>query len=211
MSETLVILSNALSLSIGIGVGYILSRFEKKASEAVKEVHDLKEIIHVSEDPKGHHKTPWWKRNSQKLKDTGIFLCVLFSFVAAYISGQYAYHSREDQLEAEKERKQLEWITECQQQILDQTLEALKARSIFTEQTVAARLILNQAQQDFLETITDPEASEASQQQAFESYVQTLNEDIRANRETLEVRDTNPFPSDAKLLSCENPPEDPPE
>lgn len=135
---------------------------------------------------------------------------VAATVIAAFMSSNFAQDAK-DRLDrvttAQKalDQDQASFAVQvtCTQRVLRDTLEALKARSVFAETSAQIELVLLEAQKAFLGTVP---ANDEERAQAFKDYTDALNASIIAINDQLRVRENNPFPTRGEILACIAPP-----
>ena len=95
---------------------------------------------------------------------------------------------------------------DCEYGLLEQTLDALKARSVFAEQQAETTLAGDRAQRDFLHGLAAPPPG-VPDQQLTRDYLAALGTKIKATEEQLMIRGLNPYPTDDAISACHPPPE----
>jgi len=133
-----------------------------------------------------------------------ILLVVTATVIAAFKSSDFAQaaNNRLDRVTAaqaalDKDQADFDAQIDCTQEVLSDTLEAIKARAAFSETSAQIEETLLEAQQTFLAVAgTDVGVK------AFNDYVKAVNTAITAIKEQLRIRELNPFPSRTVILAC---------
>jgi hypothetical protein len=135
-----------------------------------------------------------------------LFVVVLVTAVSAVFFSTAAAN-RLDDIEAAKDdlaAQQTAFNTQidCEFDLLENTLESLKARSLFAQQQAESTLVNDRAQRDYLEDLLNPNTPRSAGVRLTNKYLDALRFKIKATAEQLEIRDAQPYPTEAEIAAC---------
>lgn len=193
------ILERLFWMAIGFGLGVVVCNFEFAINTAAQTLHRRRDGDKVYRyDPlRWLHIDPV-KR--QRIKDIGVWLCVLLAFVAAYLTGVNAKH-------AEDSAGHSEDVSDCVIKIAGQLLDAQNAARDVTTPLRRAETEFDKSQLDtwlyFLDPDTALNTTEEERVAYFrKNFIIPLQKKVEASAQVDETLADFPLPTKAQLLSC---------
>jgi hypothetical protein len=168
-------------LLLGCAIGYVLR---------------ILQVWFVSKMKTGRHRDERGFMRRPLIADVAIVLVVLLTAFAAFKSQKASNDVTSTQDKVER-------VSTCNQLFLTDTIEALNERTQFTRELTAANSDLQKAQADFLNVAgKNPPPSDAEAEDAFDTYLEALNQFNRLSDKTVDKVGAFPFPSTEALVSC---------
>ena len=197
----------AIFFIIGAGVGFILGFIVARLREIKEELDEVDECVkHCHLD---HDHIPTGKRNARVRDDRGFMRipllaeAMLLLVLGITVYAAFASQRASNQVEASQER--IATVTQCNQVFLNETIEALNARTEFSTEQARSNVELQRSQSKFLAILLlVPPASEERQADALAEYFDNLTEFVALSTRTANTADNNPYPTVEELNSCLN-------
>lgn len=180
-----------LWMAIGFGLGVVVSNLEFAIRSLTRAVrgnrmykYDPLRWLHI--DPV--------KR--QRIKDIGVWVCVLTAFAAAFVTGVNANTATESANHSDQ-------VSDCTVTILGRLLEA---QNLAREAGNPARVTEIKDKQKLVEVITrslhKPPPSEKEARQIVQDWLNAVQADVDAAKEVGDTIDNYPLPTRKQLLDC---------
>lgn len=185
------LLDRLIWLSLGMVLGFVLGLIVATLRELKEEVSAIDEIVRTEH---GRNETGFMR---YPVIADFMLIVVLVIVVAGAFSAQNA-SNKTDQNQAEISK-----ITDCNQEFLTGTIEALNERTTYTQVQATRNIELQEAQSRFLAILLDqPPPSDRQVRDSLSTYFNALNDFVDINAKTRMKADEFPYPTTQDYESC---------
>lgn len=205
------ILWEIFAFVLGCYTGYAAQEWRQRSKRLEREVHEVRRMIEQPETPENpdaeavEDAPDTTNKNRRRVWPTMRRLATPVALVAtataAFLASDFVQQAEDRQHDFAVAQHNSDVQKACQQGLIEETIQALTARSQFGEQQAKVTLQYLRAQAKFLGGLA-AQQSRADGMAAFQNYLEALHVAITATKEQLEIRVTHPYPTRKEVLAC---------
>lgn len=178
-------------LLLGMAIGFVLGYLVRLAQDIKQELDEVKDQVEKT-----------WPKDEAGFMSNRVVADALMVIVLIVVAWA-TFDTQKTNNDTRATQDRIETISKCDQEILTQTLVALRQRSTYTRAVADQNIDLQSSQRDFFTILLHkPPYSEAKRSLAVQSYYRDLQEFLLISHKNLKDLQENDFPTVYAFSEC---------